>query len=185
MNTGRPAPGGSRAASAARRSPARTCCRASSTRSRIRSTSTSPSDSDTFGVAARVADGVDVVVDAHDADGHVADVEAARRVRTAGRRIEQSMLARHTRSLRLELRRRSGPAAGPISSGTGQPLEHLVEEAGHDEPLGSIGRHAAALEVEALLLVDRADRPKRGCTARRCSRSRGSAPTRPTRLRRA
>ena len=47
---------------------ARTCCRASSTRSPCSSQSTSPSDSDTFGVAARVADGVEVVAAAHDGD---------------------------------------------------------------------------------------------------------------------
>src|SRR4029079_5436217 len=40
----------------------------------------------------------------------------------------------------------------------GQLVEHLVEEAEHDEPLGDLGRDAAALEVEALVGVDRSDR---------------------------
>ena len=39
----------------------------------------------------------------------------------------------------------------------GQLVEHLVEEAEHDQALGDLRRDAAALEVEALLGVDRAD----------------------------
>ncbi len=68
----------------------------------------------------------------------------------------------HTRSLGHHASLRSSLAApGATRSGTsarrGQAFEHLVEEAEHDEPLGQLGRHAAALEVEALLLVDRPD----------------------------
>src|SRR5262245_39338099 len=44
-----------------------------------------------------------------------------------------------------------------------QLIEHLVEEAEHDQPLGDLRRDAPALEVEALVGVDRADR--RGVTA--------------------
>ena len=39
-----------------------------------------------------------------------------------------------------------------------QRVEHLVEEAGHDEALGPRRMQAAALEVEALIFVDRANR---------------------------
>ena len=65
----------------------------------------------------------------------------------------------------------------------GQLVEHLVEEAEHDQPLGDLGRDAAALEVEALLRVDRADRRGVAALARRWSRSRGWARSRPTRPR--
>ena len=44
------------------------------------------------------------------------------------------------------------------SGGDRHAGEHLVEEAGDDQPLGDARRHASALEVEALLVVDRADR---------------------------
>src|SRR5512142_3381795 len=38
-----------------------------------------------------------------------------------------------------------------------EPVEHVVEEAEHDEPLRVGRRHTASLEVVQLLLVDRAD----------------------------
>src|SRR5207247_7876285 len=38
-----------------------------------------------------------------------------------------------------------------------EPLEHVVEEAEHDQPLGVVGRDAAALEVVELVVVDGSD----------------------------
>ena len=67
----------------------------------------------------------------------------------------------------------------------GQRVEHLVEEPGDDQPLGDRGwaRPGSRGRSAAPRRSDR--RPRRGCSARRCSRSPGSAPTRPTRPRRA
>ena len=108
------------------------------------------------GVAAGVADGVDVVADAHDGDCAAVDVEARRAVRAPARRKRAD--ARCSSACADRAWRRPGRAAARPARPTGQLGEHLVEEAEHDEPLGDLGRDAAALEVEALLLVDRPDR---------------------------
>ena len=77
----------------------------------------------------------------------------------AGRRAAQTrsiaVIAQHRA---VELGGDGGVAAsGRRSLAPAGWSKHLVEEPGHDEPLGDLGRDAAALEVEALLLVDRAD----------------------------
>src|SRR5918993_697197 len=60
------------------------------------------------------------------------------------------------RAVEVELGRH--PAAQLLGERADRQLvEDLVEEAEHDEALGDLGRDAAALEVEALLGVDRAD----------------------------
>ena len=134
----RRAPAGSPAATAARRSRARTRCRASSTRRCAPRQSTSPSDSEIVGVRARVADGVEVVVDAHDGDAVAVDVEARRR---AGRDVvgatQRDGGGHGVRLLRRRAWRRSRRADERPRPAHRQAVEHLVEEAGDDEPLGA------------------------------------------------
>src|SRR5688572_7647944 len=56
----------------------------------------------------------------------------------------------------VQLARDLGSQRGD-DAGHRHALEHLVEEAHHDQPLRNLRRDAAALQVEALVLVDRAD----------------------------
>ena len=61
-----------------------------------------------------------------------------------------------------------------------QPGEDVLEEPEHDEPLGVLGPHAAALEVVELVVVDRADgrRVRAAHVVRPRSRGSGSTPRR-------
>ena len=156
-----PAPAASRAASAARRWRARTSSRASGTRSRSSSAHTSPSRKRVVGVRARVADRVEVVADAHDRDAVAVDVEAARRpgreivaARHDGVTIASPISASPARCSSLSTTERRRPRGERADR---EALEHVVEEAEHDQPLGLLGRDAAALEVVELVVVDRPD----------------------------
>src|SRR5947208_2983766 len=72
-----------------------------------------------------------------------------------GRRVGSSWRPSHAAHLAIEL---AGNERAQRCTGERhrQVAEHLVEEAGHDEPLGDRRRDATALEVEPLVLVDRA-----------------------------
>ena len=88
------------------------------------------------------------------------DVEAPARCRARDRRRahtrtispDHHRLARGARACRPPTRRSAARERAHR-----QPVEHVVEEPEHDEPLGLLGRDAAALEVVELVVVDRAD----------------------------
>ena len=170
---------------AARRSRGRRRCRASSTRACARRRAPHPRTARCPGAAA-VADGVDVVADAHERDHVAAGLDAVGLARPGARRAAPTSIARSSASTAVELggdRRVELRAARSLATGTASNTSS--KNPATISRSATVGGHAAALEVEALLLVDRARRPRRGCSGRRCSRSGGSAPTRPRRPRRA
>ena len=136
---------------------ARTCCRASSTRSRARRTWTSPSDSETSGWLQRSPMAYTVVADAHQAMRWPST--SNRRASPVGELVERrtTRSVRHATALAVELGRDRGAQLGPTSAGTGRRSSTSAKKPGDDQPLGDVGGHAPALEVEALLLVDRPD----------------------------
>ena len=116
-------------------------------------------------MAARVADRVDVVADAHDGDGHAVDLEPRGRCRSprsssaqTTRSCRRSDRRRRQRRSEVELGRRRGGADRRRASPTGSCSSTSSKKPSTTSRSATSGRHAAALEVEALLLVDRPDR---------------------------
>ena len=148
---------GGRQRAAARRSRARRCCRASSTRSRARRGSTSPSRQRDVGVAAAVADGVDVVADAHDGDRRAADLDPPGRARRE--LVERARPSTVVRSVT------------PRSSVASLSAMLVAQLRPPDRPTGSCSSTSSKKPEH-----DRAARPSRA--ARRGSRGRSAAPRR-------
>ena len=91
-------------------------------------------------VGAQVADRVDVVVDADDADARALDVNscASPSVSSSRRQMVTSGIGD---ALVVQLLADASADRGR-EPGRGQPAHDLVEEAGDDEPVGDLGRHA-------------------------------------------
>ena len=164
---------------------ARTRCRASSTRSCARRGRPRPRTA-RCRRACTVADGVDVVVDAHERDARGRRRRSARAVPGCElvEGADVDCVDHHVSSRRSSLPATAASQRRPQPR-HGQALEDLVEEAGDDQPLGDARRARRGSRGRSAAPRRRARRPRRGCSGRRCSRSRGWAPTRPTRRRRA
>src|SRR4051794_15421091 len=150
----RRAPAWSREATAVRRSRARTCCRASSTRSPARPPRPHrPTANSPRGCTGRLW---------------------RRRRRRCGRHRRASVRRRNCGPYPARSRPTGTGAWSSESRATAkanrkslaqtsskrfrrQALEYLVEEAEHDQTFSHLGRHTTALEVVTLLLVDRPD----------------------------
>ena len=122
---------------------------------------TSPSDSDTLAWLQMSPIAYTSLADADDGDGYAVDVELACRCRRRRSSKEQT-------SVMPTCLLRAGGSRGRACSTTrpsqivgdvtgGKLRDHLIEEAEHDESFGDLGADTAALEIEALVLVDRAD----------------------------
>ena len=91
---------------------------------------------------------------------------------SSGRRARSR--GRSRRAPCVELGATIGVEAGHGAPRRGQLVEHLVEEAGDDQPLGHLRSARRGSRGRSAGPRRSGRRPRRGCSARRCSRSRGS-----------